>query len=243
MTGTDMTTRILKLYEALSRGKEIFKLSFCAEYGVSERTFERDIEKIRLFLSEEYSGKEVEYNPQRACYRIPGINEGGSLSEIEIMIIVKILKGEGALEKNEFQGLMQNLQKVSEPGKKIEIKRLIKEESSQYEEQGEHDAFLKLFGDLHKCIIERNIIRLKMKGNQDNKTRFFPVAVEYMDSEFYLLGYKPDSETELTVLRLKDIDYFQVSNPKYKEEIADQYSYQEGKRLLENIQKRRKENE
>ena len=156
------------------------------------------------------------------------------------MIIVKILKGEGALEKNEFQGLMQNLQKVSEPGKKIEIKRLIKEESSQYEEQGEHDAFLKLFGDLHKCIIERNIIRHKMEGNQDNKTRFFPVAVEYMDSEFYLLGYKPDSETELPVLRLKDIDYFQVSIPKYKEEIADQYSYQEGKRLLENIQKKEK---
>ena len=52
MAGTDMTTRILKMYEALSKGKEIQKIPFCEEHNISERTFDRDIEKIRLFLSE-----------------------------------------------------------------------------------------------------------------------------------------------------------------------------------------------
>ena len=53
MAGTDMATRILKMYEALIKGKEIQKIPFCMEHEISERTFDRDIEKIRSFLSEE----------------------------------------------------------------------------------------------------------------------------------------------------------------------------------------------
>ena len=76
MAGTDMTIRILKMYEAFIQGKEIVKKSFCLEHGISDRTFDRDIEKIRLFLSESYSGHEVEYNSKRDCYFISLRKEG-----------------------------------------------------------------------------------------------------------------------------------------------------------------------
>lgn len=58
MAKTKMIYRILKMYESMNRGREIQKASFCEDHEIGKRTFERDIEKIRLFLSEEYSREE-----------------------------------------------------------------------------------------------------------------------------------------------------------------------------------------
>lgn len=241
MADIDMTTRILKMYEALSRGKEIYKLPFCVEYGISGRTFDRDIEKIRLFLSEKYSGKEVEYNSDRGCYRIPGSSENGALSTMEIAIIVKILKGERALEKQEFEGVLRSLWSVAEAGQKRTAEELIQEEKAQYQEKEGQRAFLKLFSDLQKCIAERNIIRLKIKQSPDRRIRFFPVAVEYRFSEFYLLGYGAEDENRLSVFLLNEILSFQVSIQKYDRGVIERYSYQEGSDLLENMRRRKGE--
>lgn len=235
MSGMDMTTRILKLYEALSRGKEIYKQPFCMEYEISERTFDRDIEKIRLFLSEDYSGREVRYNSETACYKIPDIEKYGNLSRLELLIIVKILKSEAGLEKREFEGLLKSLLSVAEHRKKQEITELFEVESSQYEERAGQKAFLKLFGDLEKCIEDRSVIRLNIG---EKKIYFFPVALEYLTPEFYLLGYQPEEEETLQAYRLNDIESFQINMKKYGIKVTQRYSYQEGRSLLENITKK-----
>lgn len=235
MAGTDMATRILKLYESLSRGKEIKKASFCVEHGIDKRTFDRDIQKIRLFLSEEYSGREVQYRPDRECYRISDSWENGEVSFLELAIIIKILKGEQALERHEFEGLVNSLKSVVEKGKREEAQELARCEIGQYENPG-WGAFLKLFGDLLKCISDRNIIWLEMKnpGNEKKRIKFFPVAVEFQGGRFYLLGYQTQEEGRLAAFLLDEIESFRVDFQKYKEEMAQGYTYREGKRLLEN---------
>lgn len=242
MAGTDMTTRILKMYKMLSRGQEIQKIPFCKEHDISERTFDRDIEKIRLFLSEEYSGKEVKYSFDRGSYRIPESGEQGELSILELMVIVKILKSEQALEKHEFEGLLQSLLFVAERGKREIVLKLFQEEGSQYKGNNEQQAFLKLFGDLQKCIMDRNMIRLKIKGNEQKRKGivFSPVAVEYLSSEFYLVGYQPEDSQSLTAYVLKEIESFQMTLQRYEEKLAKQYSFKEGRSLLENIQEQRR---
>lgn len=239
MAGTDMTTRILKMYESLSRGKEIKKASFCVEHDIDERTFDRDIQKIRLFLSEEYSGREVQYRPDRESYQISGSWENGELSFLELAIIIKILKSEHALEKSEFEGLVGSLQSVAEKGKGEAVKELVQRESRQYEGNG-CGAFLKLFGDLLKCISDRNIIQLEMKGtgNEQRKIKIFPVAVEYQGAKFYLLGYQPQQKQRLVAFLLDEIESFRMAFQKYDEEIAQSYNYREGKQLLENYERK-----
>lgn len=244
MEGKDRAIRILKMYESLRKGREIQKIPFCAEHKISERTFDRDIEKIRLFLSEEYSGKEVQYHLDTGSYQIPGSEEGGKLSLLELQMIVKILKNEHALEKGEFEGLMMSLQSVAEKGEREAIRKFILSETGQYEEKIGQGAFMKLFGDLMKCIADQNIIRLKLKEDRNEKERikFFPVAVEYHFSEFYLLGYRPEKEQELVAFVLEEIDSFQVSIQKYDNEVAQRYSYQEGKHLLKYLKEQRSKN-
>ena len=48
----DKITRLLILYSSLINGDEINKTMFCFENDCSPRSFDRDIEDIRLFLSE-----------------------------------------------------------------------------------------------------------------------------------------------------------------------------------------------
>ena len=242
MAGTDMATRILKMYEAMSRGREIKKASFCLEHKISGRTFDRDIEKIRLVLSEEYSGREVQYHLDRGSYRMSGSWENGELSFLELAMIIKILKSEQALEKNEFEGIIKSLQSVAEKEKGKEVKELAWCESTQYEENG-RVAFLKLFGDLLKCISDRNIIQLEMKGmgKEERKIKIFPVAVEYQGGRFYLLSYQPQEKQKLVAFLLDEIESFRIDFQKYDEEIAHSYNYREGKQLLENYYKRKGE--
>lgn len=238
---TDMAIRILKMYEVFRQGKEIEKNAFCLEHEISDRTFDRDIEKIRTFLSESYSGYEVEYNPQRECYSIPGISERGELSFLEFSILIKILKGEQVLEKNEFAGMMHSLQSVTERGRGENVQKAVKKEFREYEEKRGRKAFLKLFGDLQKCIAERNIIRIKLKEKEGHKLEnkiFYPVAIEILNSDFYLLGYQSEEDEQLTIFKVENVESFQITSRKYGEVTAQKYCYLEGRQLLEQIRKK-----
>lgn len=235
MAATEMTTRILKMYESMDNGREIQKVSFCKEHGISERTFERDIQKIKLFLSEEYSGREVQYCSDRKNYQITGSWKNGALSFLELALIIKILKSEQILEKNEFEGIVRSLQSVTEKVNRKEVEELLQQEILQYEEKDGKKAFLKLFWDLLKCISDRNMIQLKLKKSRnEKKVKFFPVAIEYKLSDFYLLGYQPEEEQSLVAFVLDEIEFFQITMQKYGDEIIRRYNYQEGKCLLKN---------
>ena len=65
---TDKITRILMLYHQLVNGQHINKTLFSWEHGINERSFDRDIEDLRLFLSEIYSAREIQYNKETGTY-------------------------------------------------------------------------------------------------------------------------------------------------------------------------------
>ncbi len=235
MIGTEKAIRILKMYELMLNGREIQKAPFCVEYGISDRTFDRDIRTIRLFLSEEYSGREIQYSPDRKSYQISGSLESGELSLLELTVIIKILKSEQALEKSEFEELAKSLQCVTERGKSKAVKELIQNEVRQYEDRKGQKTFLQMFSDLLDCISNRNPIQLELKegGHGKKKVKIFPVAVEYQDAGFYLLGYQPEEEQRLAAFLLDEIESFQVTFQKFDGTVAQMYSYHAGRRLLE----------
>lgn len=47
------------LYHQLLNGEHIDKAAFSLEHNITERSFDRDIEDIRLFLSEIFSSNEL----------------------------------------------------------------------------------------------------------------------------------------------------------------------------------------
>lgn len=56
------------LFYRLSRGEKINKQAFCDQYEVSKRTFDRDINDIRMFLSEIFTSSELVFDHYRNEY-------------------------------------------------------------------------------------------------------------------------------------------------------------------------------
>ena len=49
------TYLVLKFYDALQKGEEVHRKSFCRENGISERTFYRYVQDVTAFLKEQNS--------------------------------------------------------------------------------------------------------------------------------------------------------------------------------------------
>ena len=55
----DKITRTLLLYSRLINGEKVNKFAFCMETDCIPRTFDRDIEDVRLYLSETFDVREL----------------------------------------------------------------------------------------------------------------------------------------------------------------------------------------
>lgn len=68
----DKVERVLMLFWQLYSGMRVSKATFCFEMDITPRTFDRDIEAIRNFLSDGYLGQEVVFDRMSNTYRMTG---------------------------------------------------------------------------------------------------------------------------------------------------------------------------
>ena len=68
----DKITRMLLLHSKLTIGEKINKVMFCLENDCQPRSFDRDIEDYRLYLSETFSGNELLYDRKENSYYLSG---------------------------------------------------------------------------------------------------------------------------------------------------------------------------
>ena len=72
---TDKVTRMLSLYKKMDEGAKICKHNYSIEYDISQRTFDRDIEDLRIFLSEIFSDKEIVFDKKENVYYMTNRSE------------------------------------------------------------------------------------------------------------------------------------------------------------------------
>ena len=104
----DKISRLLLLYSKLIQGERINKLNFCMEIDSLPRTFDRDIEDVRLYLSELFCNKELIYDRKENVYYIEGLQRK-ALETMEYLFIERVLFDTGVLRADEMDGLLTNL--------------------------------------------------------------------------------------------------------------------------------------
>ena len=65
--------RLLNMYEKLNRGDIINKKQFAAEFEISEKSVQRDIDDLRAYLCETYENGDditIEYDHNKGGYRL-----------------------------------------------------------------------------------------------------------------------------------------------------------------------------
>lgn len=217
--GENKGQRLLGIYHRLSRGELISKEVLAREYGVTEKSIQRDIDDIRSYLSGAAGGlADISYNRQEKGYRLVE-EESGRLTRKEILAMAKILLESRAFAKEELHTILDKLIDACPQSGRQVVEDLVRNEAFCYVPPRHGRKLLDALWDISLFIKKKEIIRLHYR-RQDGAERqhtLKPVAILFSEFYFYLVAYKDEETSFPTVFRVDRIetmektgDHFQV---------------------------------
>lgn len=221
---TDKNTRMLSLYYRLLTGKPISKQAFCVEHNITARSFDRDIEDVRLFLSEEQSYCELQYDKQNNIYHLSNALGKSFPGEISLFI-VDLLFSVKILSKDEMEGLLAELLGVTEMHKNNELYEYVMQKVDFKNNWGNR-AILKMHRDLQHAIKEQCLIELNYEISEENNglRKVYPVQLKVDNGFIYLIAYIVDKQyINPAFFRLDRIISFTILKEKFSKDIQNQY--------------------
>lgn len=248
--GTDKIERVLGIYTKLINGSIVIKAEEAANYGVNERSIQRDIDDIRNYM--ELKGTEdgiinsVIYDRQVKGYRLEQIYKL-KLTNPEILAICKILLDSRAFTKKEMDGILSKLidSCVPKENQKL-VKELIMNEKYHYIEPRHKKEFIDMMWNIGQAIQEHRFIEIKYQGIQGTevKTRKLkPMAIMFSEYYFYLVAEQTDEKVKAnfnvindanpTIYRIDRIQSFKKLEEKFHVEYVDRFEEGEYRKRIQ----------
>lgn len=210
----DKIERVLGIYTKLMNGCLVNKAEEALNYGVNERSIQRDIDDIRNFLEldSENTGfiNSVIYDRIDRGYRFEQIYKM-KLTNSEVLALCKILLESRAFTKTEMTDMLEKLISCCVPkdNQKL-VTDLISNEEFHYVEPRHKTKFIDAMWDIGQAIrncqyIEIDYLRMKDKAVVKRKVK--PVAIIFSEYYFYLTAFIDNEEVR------KDFDVINDSFP------------------------------
>ncbi|WP_444225068.1 helix-turn-helix transcriptional regulator [Dialister succinatiphilus] len=206
--GENKGQRLLGIYHRLSRGELISKEVLAREYGVTEKSIQRDIDDIRSYLAgdRDKGAADIYYDRQAKGYRLVE-EESRCLTRKEILAMAKILLESRAFAKEELHTILDKLiEACPKEGRKV-VEDMIRNETFCYVPPRHGKKLLDALWDISLFIKNREIIRFsyKRQDGAEKEHTAKPVALLFSEFYFYLVAYK-EEETEFpTIFRVDRI--------------------------------------
>lgn len=205
--------RVLSIYTKLISGNVVNKLEEAQEYGVNERTIQRDIDDIRSYMESqaEKTGciNSVVYDRIKKGYRLEQIYKM-KLTNSEVLAVCKILLDSRAFTKNEMIDMLDKLIACCVPKENQKmITDLISNEEFHYVEPRHRTKFIDTMWDIGQAIRNNQYIEIKYCRTKDKSIvtrRVKPVAIMFSEYYFYLTAFIDDDELK---------QYFDVLNDSF----------------------------
>ncbi len=202
--GRDKITRVLALYTKLMNGAILNKSEEAQNYGVAERSIQRDIDDVRNFLDEtEDNGgiyNSIVYDRALKGYRLQRIYDV-KLTNPEILAICKILLDSRSLTKKEMDSILTKLIDccVPENNRKL-VNALILNEKHHYIQPKHGKVFIQTMWDIGMAINEHRIIEFDYQGIQGHSPKHRevePAAILNDGMYFYMVGFIRNIDKEV----------------------------------------------
>lgn len=211
---SDKIERVLAIYTKLMNGYLINKAEEAVNYGVNERSIQRDIDDIRNYL--ENDGERVGcinsviYDRLSKGYRLEQIYKM-KFSNSEVLALCKILLDSRAFTKKEMMKMSDKLISCCVPkvNQKL-VTDLISNELFHYVEPRHKTKYIDTMWDIGQAIRECNYIKVdytRMKDKAVVKRKLQPVAIMFSEYYFYLAAFIEDKDIQ------KDFDVINDSFP------------------------------
>lgn len=242
--------RILFLYTQLIQGRTVTKRELAEQFGVNEKSIQRDLEDIRNFLDsqaiEQGYGSQLVYDIRAKGYHLEQ-NERVGLSDDEILAVAKILLDSRAFTKKEMMSLLDRLIMAHVPyqNRKV-VEELLSNERFHYVELQHQKSFLDKLTPLGKAIRESRVIQIKygrIKGKETVERKLEPLAILFSEYYFYLVGFikEIDKEAEFenaddpfpTIYRIDRIQELEVMEERFKIPYADRFEEGEFRKRIQ----------
>lgn len=210
--GENKGQRLLGIFDRLSRGETISKEVLAREYGVTEKSIQRDIDDIRSYLAgdKDEGAADICYDRQAKGYRLVE-EESRCLTRKEILAMAKILLESRAFAKEELHTILDKLiEACPREGRKV-VEDMIRNETFCYVPPRHGKKLLDALWDISLFIKNREIIRFsyKRQDGAEKEHAAKPVALLFSEFYFYLVAYK-EEETEFPTIfrvdRIKDME-------------------------------------
>ena len=203
--------RVLGIYTRLLNGSIVKKSEEAANYGVNERSIQRDIDDIRNYL--ELDGERVGcinnviYDRSSKGYRLEKVCKM-KLSNSEVLALCKILLDSRAFTKTEMTQMLDRLISccVPETNQRM-LKELIRNEEFHYVEPKHRTVFMDKLWELGTAINGCRCIEIEYTRSKDKITvtrKLRPVAVLFSEFYFYFTAFIDDEKVQENFKVLND---------------------------------------
>ena len=224
MTGKDKNTRLLILYHQLLTGKKVSKQTFCVDQEINERSFDRDIEDIRLFLSEELPYCELLYDRINKNYYLSH-TIGSTLTGEESLFLSNALLAQKNVRSDELNGMLESLINITDFSRRNLIYKLLKKRN-RLNNDPNSNAILKMHWDLERAIFNCNQIELnyELEEHKYVRRKVNPVEIHFEGGHIYLMAYIVEKTYNSPAFyRLDRIRSFKIINSKYPANVKEEY--------------------
>lgn len=186
--------RLLMIYARLVDGEVLKKSNLAAEFGVTQRSIQRDVESLRVFLSDEMMGREVVYDTKSKGYILDAASPTG-LTNSEILAVCKILLESRSMRNDEMMPILDKLLDccIPESNKKA-VKKLIANEQYHYIAPQHNKHILNGLWEIGQAVEQNRIMKIEYQrtnGSLVNRT-IEPAGLLFSEYYFYLLGFLRD---------------------------------------------------
>ncbi|MBE5879083.1 MAG: WYL domain-containing protein [Lachnospiraceae bacterium] len=193
---TDKIERVLYIYSKIMDGGLVSKSELAEQFGVNERSIQRDIDDIRNYMQDnliqEGYQHSVIYDRERKGYRLEKISLL-KLTNSELLALSKILLDSRAFPKDEMQNLLKKIIMCSAPADSQKmIKEQIANEMFHYVEPRHGVDVTDNLWEIGQAIHNNQYIEIKYQGIQGStvKTRKLkPLAIMFSEYYFYLVAF------------------------------------------------------
>lgn len=240
ITKQDKIDRVLGIYTRLINGYVVKKAELAVEYGVNERSIQRDIDDIRNYLGDEASRSGyinyVIYDRQEKGYKLERTFLP-TLANSEVLAICKILLESRAFRKDEMYSMIEKMIACCVPkaNQKL-VSELVANEAFHYVEPQHRSSFMDTMWNIGQAIKECRYIELdyaRLKGSKIVTRKVKPVAIMFSEYYFYLTAFIDDDEVQQhfdvindsspTIYRIDRIQNMRVLDEHFRIPYADRF--------------------
>lgn len=173
------------------------KQQLAQQFGVTQRSIQRDMESLRCFLAEQHSPYDVVYDRQAQGYRLQQ-DETMLLSNSEVLAACKILLESRSMCKSEMFPILNKMiaNCVPEENRKA-VEQMLANEKFHYIEPHHNKPILEGLWEIGQAVQNHQIIEieyLRMKEPKLVKRRVQPVGIMFSEYYFYLTAFQENKE-------------------------------------------------